>query len=189
LAFGDTASVGYYAVLYQLGYYPILLATELAQQLFAPILFSRAGDGRDAGRSQQAAHLNNRLIAAACLLTITGTGFAWALHKPLFHIALSSEYHTISWLLPWIVLAGGLFACGQIAALSVLSTLDSTTLAPAKIVTSLAGSASFFLGAHISGLPGVVGVGVANSTVYFVWMLCLAMKAQLAAAKTMLPAK
>lgn len=42
-AFSTTGDVGLYAVLFQLGTYPVAMATTMAMQLFIPILYQRAG--------------------------------------------------------------------------------------------------------------------------------------------------
>jgi hypothetical protein len=72
--------------------------------------------------------------------------------------------------LPWIALSGGLFAAGQISALTALNNNQPQKLLAPKIATSLLGVALSFLGAYFLGLEGVVGAGVLFSLVYFVWV-------------------
>ena len=173
-AFGTTSTVGRHAVLYQLGYFPITMLCATMTQLISPVLFSRAGNGDDPRRSRGVASLNNRLLAAAGLFSALATVLAFALHKHVFWLLVAPEYRNISWLLPWMVLSGGLFASGQIAALSVVSSINTRQLIPVKIVTAILGIGLSISGAYWFGLRGVVAGGIVFSAVHFVWMLLLA---------------
>jgi O-antigen/teichoic acid export membrane protein len=54
-SFSTTRVVGVYQALYQLGYYPISMASAFLNQLVQPILFSRAGIGTDERRNPHTA--------------------------------------------------------------------------------------------------------------------------------------
>jgi len=172
--FGVTSDVGLYAVIYQLGYYPITLLSGLIVQLVAPILFDRAGDGSDLVRLNHTHRLSGVLVLVAALLTVLGTILAFLLHTPIFLLLAAPEYRGVSSLLPWMVLSGGLFASGQIAVLSILSGVNSRGLVVPKIVTALLGITLNFIGAYWFGLRGVVFANVTFSLVYLVWILYLA---------------
>ncbi|MFH1922001.1 MAG: lipopolysaccharide biosynthesis protein [Planctomycetota bacterium] len=172
-AFATTSSVGHYAVLYQLGYFPITMLCSMMMQLVSPVLFSRAGDGTDPERHRSVVSLNNRMLVAACLVSALATMLAFVLHRHVFWLLVAPEYRGVSTLLPWIVLSGGLFASGQVAALSVVSSINTKQLIPVKIVTAILGIGLNVSGACWFGLHGVVAANLAFSCVYFVWMLCL----------------
>jgi O-antigen/teichoic acid export membrane protein len=173
-AFGVTSDVGFYAVLYQLGYYPITLLSGLIVQLVAPILFDRAGDGADSARLNHTHQMNNLVLIGAALLTVLGTIFTFLLHTQIFSLLVALEFREVSFLLPWMVLSGGLFACGQVAVLSVLSGVNPRGLVMPKIVTALLGITLNFTGAYWLGLRGVVFANVTFSLVYLIWILYLA---------------
>ncbi|MBK6327504.1 MAG: oligosaccharide flippase family protein [Chloroflexi bacterium] len=172
-ASGSTSEVGYYAVLYRLGYYPITLATGLVIQLISPILFQKAGDATDENRMKATLRVNQGLTTAAFSVTLIAVMLAYFLHPLLFRVLVSSEYRSISWLLPWIMLAGGLFATGQVATISLLSEVNTKRLLPPKIGTAVLATALNFAAAFLYGLPGVIFAGVISGAVYVVWILAL----------------
>ena len=171
--FASTREVGLYAALYQLGYYPITILTGLMMQLVMPILFQRAGNASDAARMLEVHTLTRRLTMTTLLLTGAATWLAFVLHRVVFTWLVAPEYRAISWLLPGMVLAGGLFATGQCAIISLLSSTETRSLLALKIVTASVGVLLNMWGAAQWGVMGVVGAGVMFSTVYMLWTLHL----------------
>jgi len=175
--FATTQEVGFYAVLFQLGYYPMSLATGMAMQFLAPIFYQRAGDAIDSRRNASTSNLGWRLTVSA--LSVTGAAFLIALvfHAQIFQLFVAKEYVSVSHLLPWMLLAGGLFAAGQTIALDLMSQMKPHTMVAAKITTALLGVTSNFAGAYWYGTTGVVVGGVLFSVSYFLWMVALSKKA------------
>ncbi len=173
-AFGSSEAVGLYAVLFQIGYYPMTLLNMLMGQLMAPVLFAHAGDGRDHARLGEARRLNRWLIALMAGLTAAGVAGAALLHRPLFALLVAPQYRGISPLLPVVVAGAGLFACGQVAALTTLSATLSRWLVAPKIVTAALGIALNGVGAVLWGVRGVVAAGAVSAAVYMLWVLVLA---------------
>ena len=171
--FAGAQDVGLYAVLYQLGHYPITILTGLMVKLISPVFFQRAGDASDASRVHQVYTLNWRLTIGSLLLTGVATLLAVGLHRFVFHWLVATEYRGVSWLLPGVVLAGGLFATGQFASISLLSDNSPHRLIAPKIATAVIGALLNFLGAKILGVLGVVLAGVSFSGLYCLWMLFL----------------
>lgn len=177
--FASTSEVGLYAVLFQLGYYPISIATGVAMQLIAPIFYARAGDGTDPRRNAGVTRLSVRV--AAFSLFSTGLAFLLgiALHPQIFRLVAAPEYERVSYLLPWMLLAGGLFASGQIISLDLMSQMRTQQLMVAKIMTSLIGMVLNIVGAYFYGIAGIVASLVLFSVLYLAWMLVLARQAPL----------
>jgi len=171
--FGTKQQVGLYAVLFQLGYYPISIAAGMAMQFLAPIFYQRAGDASDSRRNANVSKLSWRLTGLA--LSVTGVVFlvTFLFHAQIFQIFVSKEYASVSHLLPWMLLAGGLFAAGQTITLNLMSQMKTHTIAVAKIATALVGIASNFAGAYWYGTTGIVIAGVLFSFLHFLWMLVL----------------
>ena len=169
----STASVGSYAVLYQLGYYPMALLTNSMVQLLSPMLFRRAGDASDVVRMDEVRRLSRRLLSFSLALTALGGLLAQWLHEPIFALLVAPPYRAVAPLLPLMVVSGGLFASGQVAILSLLSDTRTDPLIRPKIVTALLGVAPNLAGAWLFGLRGVVGGVLVFSAAYLAWVLRL----------------
>ncbi|MFI5398667.1 MAG: lipopolysaccharide biosynthesis protein [Candidatus Binatia bacterium] len=172
-AFGQTRDVGYYSVLYQLGYGPIIVLTGIIVQFLQPILFARAGDGTDPFRVERARRLNLLVMVAFLVLTMLGAGLALALHAQVFAVLVAPEYRGVSLLLPWMVLSGGLFASSEVTALLLMSGVSTRILMAPKIGTAVLGVILNVVGAHWFGLRGVVLASVGFSSALLIWMLAL----------------
>jgi O-antigen/teichoic acid export membrane protein len=171
--FGTTEDVGMYAVLFQLGFYPISIATGMSIQFLAPIFFQRAGDATDKTRNAHVQKLSLRLTGVA--LGLTGVIFAIALflHKPIFQVFTSEKYLQVSYLFPWMVLAGGIMAAAQTISLVFLIQTKTKLIMRVKIATALLGIVLNLLGAYWHGTAGIVGASVIFSASYFFWILFL----------------
>lgn len=176
--FATTQEVGFYVVLYQLGYYPISMATGMAMQFLAPILYERVGDAQDNRRNENAYKITWLLTAGALALTCFISLFAFAFNRQIFSIFVAAEYGSVSNLLPWMILSGGIFAAGQTITLNLMSLMKTETMMRAKILTALLGVILNCAGAYWYGTVGVVLAGVAFSLSYLVWMAILSRQLQ-----------
>ena len=172
--FVTTQDVGQYAVVFQLGYVPVGLVTGLAMSFLGPILFQRSGSGTDHNRNASV-HRMAWCITGLCL-AVTGFAFLFTffLNGWLFELLVAAPFRASSHLLPWVVLAGGLFAAGQMLSLKLMSEMNASAMTTAKIVTALFGVGFNIFGAWYFGLSGVVVALLAFSILYFCWMACLA---------------
>lgn len=170
---GVARDVGLYSVLYQLGYGPITLLSNLLIQLVSPILFARAGDGANSSRFLQARNLNNVLIASALGLTLLSVTGAFVFQKPLLSLLVAPDYQSVTPMLGWMVLAGGLFACGQVASLTLMSGNRTHSLVAPKIGIAIVALLANFAGAKWIGIGGVVAAMVLQGAAYFGWVLVI----------------
>ena len=171
--FSTTQEVGNYAVLYQLGFYPISLLTGMTMQFLTPILFQRAGDASDSGRNAKVTDLCWKLTWLGLGVTLVGFVVTIFLHVFIFRIFVNINYRTVSYLLPWMILAGGVFASGQSLASNLQAKLKTREMMVAKIVTALLGLGFNFVGAYWFGITGIVCAGVLFAIIYFLWMVVL----------------
>jgi O-antigen/teichoic acid export membrane protein len=171
--FASTEQVGSYVVLLQLGYTPISMATSMATSFLSPIVFQQAGDGTDCVRNINVHRLVWRITAFCFLITLIACLLALWLHSWIFSLLVAEQYRIVSYLLPWMVLAGGLFACGQLLTLKILSAMKSVSIAYAKIITSILGVLFNIYGAFVGNIKGIVLAGIAFSGIYFFWIFVL----------------
>lgn len=173
-AFTSTADVGQYAVLFQLGYAPIALVAGMAMTFLGPILYQRSGDATDYARNAHVHRLGWCMTFGSLIVTLLGVIIACTMHEWIFRLLAAAKYREVSYLLPWFVMAGGIFAAGQMLALKLMSEMKSAKMTSAKIGTALLGVSFNLYGASVAGLPGVVGAKVAFSLIYLAWMILLA---------------
>jgi O-antigen/teichoic acid export membrane protein len=172
--FASEHEVGLYAVVFQLGYVPIGLATGMAMTFLGPILYQRSGSATDRNRNMSVHRIAWRITFAGLLITALVFFLTFLLHEWIFQALVSTKYHAVSSLLPWMVLAGGIFAAGQMLALKLMSEMKSAVMTTAKIVTAILGVGLNIYGASQFGVQGVVVALVAFSCIYFFWMAWLA---------------
>lgn len=170
-AFATTSDVGRYAALYQVGYYPITVASGLLVTLVTPIVFKRAGDASNAARVRTAQHLNLVLFGLALGATALLVLFMAVLHKPLFALVVAPDFQVVSFLLPVMALSSGLFAAGQIASLMIEAHADTKRLIAPKIGTAIIGTILNIGGAWMLQIQGVVWANVLFSVTYLLWTL------------------
>lgn len=171
--FHSSSDVGLYTVLYQLGYYPISLLTGIFVQFVTPILFRRAGSGKHDDRLKSVHTTTNHLVTAAFGFTGLAVILAWILRDVIFSLLVSSGFREVSYLLPWMVLSGGLFATGQICSLTALNNNEPYKLLKPKITTGVLGTILNVVGAYLYGIVGVVFAGVTFSAIYLIWVYIL----------------
>ncbi len=175
-AFTTTQDVGLYAVLFQLGYTPISMATGLAMSFLGPILYQRSGNATDHTRNDNVHRLAWRTTLFCMVLTLIAFMLALGLHDWIFRLLVAMDYRNTSYLLPWMVLAGGIFAAGQMLALKMMSELKSKAMIWAKIGTAILGVLFNLYGASVAGVMGIVMAAVAFSAIYFLWMFLLSLR-------------
>ena len=168
--FNTAHDVGLYAVLLQLGYAPIGMTAGMMTTLIGPILFQRSGDASDQTRNTDVHKQSWKITAVAVLITLLGGLFAYLFHDWIFRLLVSEQYYSASYLLPWMIIAGGLFAAGQMLSLKLMSELNTQALVWPKIITSLIGALLSFVGAYVAGLPGVVFAAVTFSVLQLLWL-------------------
>ena len=173
-AFTSTQEVGLYAVLFQLGYTPIGLVTGMVMTFLGPIFYQRSGAASDHTRNVSVHRVAWRITFASFLVTVFAFFFTLLLHKQIFHLLVANQYHSVSNFLPWVVLAGGIFATGQMLSLKLMSEMKSTAMITVKIVTAILGVVLNMYGASQFGLQGIIAALIAFSCIYLFWMAWLA---------------
>lgn len=168
--FRSQREVGMFQVVYQLGYYPLQLISGLLVSLVTPILFARAGDGSDSDRVRVSERFAILLGGTVLVSTLLFTLLAILLHDRVFHIMTTEAYASTSNLLPWMVMASGLFATAQIGTLIPMLIGNTRALLPPKIGVAIVGVVLNAAGARYYGIPGVVASSIIQSGVFLMWV-------------------
>lgn len=168
--FVSTGDVGMSAVLFQLGYQPMSMASGMATQFLSPIFYQRAGNATSAERNAGVTKLAWRLTSMTLLLAFALSGVAFLLHQTIFSLLVAPEYARVSYLLPWVMLSGGIFAAGQTISLNLMSQLRTKQMLAAKVGTAVIGIVAAFAGAYTSGIPGIVAASLTFSVSYLIWI-------------------
>lgn len=174
--FHSVESTGSYAVLYQLGYSPMLMFCGLITSFLAPIIFQKAGSGSDQERMKSTQDLIYKLTILGFGTVIAGFFFTVAFGDILIKIFVSDTFSVEKNYLHWLVLAGGLFSIGQLITLRLVSELNSKKLIPLKIGSSLLGVIYTVGLAKWYGVGGVVLSANLFGLTYLVWALMLIRK-------------
>lgn len=165
--FATTREVGLYAVVFQLGYYPISIFCAMTLQFLGPIFYQRSGDASDDRRNADVSTLSWRVTASFLAVTAVAFCFTGLFHAQILHIFVAPGYGGVSGMLPWLVLAGGIFSAGESIALNMMSQLRTHALLAVKTVTAIFGVGLNFMGAYFYGIRGVIIAGVSFSVLYF----------------------
>lgn len=173
--FGGVGQVGLYAVLFQLGYAPVMLLFGVFVALISPIVYQRFGGGISTPASTAASRLVRRLTVAVLGLTGALVFLASLLHPLFFAVMVPVEYQSISHLLPWLVFAAGVFSAGQTQSLELMGGVSSRRLLIPKVAVASLCTLGYLLVTGPWGIEGVVAVLNGAALVYLVWIgiLCV----------------
>jgi O-antigen/teichoic acid export membrane protein len=176
--FHDRAAVGVYTVCYQLGYYPMLLVSLALGGLATPILFNMAGSGEDPLRVQRAVRANFLHLFGLLGVTLCAAAGAVVYGPAIMQFLASPAYVLYASNLPVLLLAGGLFACGQAASLVLLLEGQSGRMVGTKIGTAIMGVLFNVFGVYYFGVAGAAWAALGFGIVYLVSMLWLTQHSQ-----------
>lgn len=171
--FSTTDEVGLYAVLLQLGYAPMTIVANLITTLVGPILFQQSGDALDTKRNVGVHKRAWQVVGVTITFTILISLITFFSHNFIFKVFTSERYHSVSYLLPYMILAGGFFSAGQILSLKLMSDLNTKALIWPKITTSVIGALLSYIGAYVMGIKGVVSAVLLFGILQLFWMAWL----------------
>ena len=171
--YSSTESTGLLVVLMQVGYMPAVIVSGMMITYISPILYSKSANVKIKKNKVEVHNLSIKISNYILLLTIILAVVAYFFHGLIFNIMTSDKYHSVSYLMPWVVVSGGLFSAGQMLSTKLSSELRVNELIKPKIITALIGVAFNVIGAYLFAIEGVVFSLTVFSILYFVWMLRL----------------
>jgi O-antigen/teichoic acid export membrane protein len=171
--FGSLAAVGGYFAYYQIGFMTMLIGGSVLMRFLTPIFFDHAGDGSDQKAQLQVCAVNGKISVCMLIFVLISFLAVLLLNPFLARILVSSSYRNDAWMLPWLVLSGGLYAVSRQLLLSLYSGMESRKIIP---ISFLGGGLSLVLslaGGWFGGIPGIIFSGVCFSVIYTVlaWRL------------------
>jgi len=169
--FTSTSVVGLYTAVYQIGYYPISFFSGIIFQFVLPIVFKLSGDASQEARMEKSSRAIKIIVIGSLLFGVCAFAITFLFHKELFSIFVASNYLRVSYLLPYMVLAGSLFSSGQFASIYFYNEIKPKKLICIKIFSSLIGLIFNFVFVGIWGLDGIVVSIVIYSVIYFLMVI------------------
>lgn len=170
-AFESTADVGRYAVIAQIGYFPIQTAITLLMTFLMPILYSRAGDATDQVRREGVDNVIKNVAMMGFCSTLLATLFTFVFHELIFEILVSENYRSISQYLPLMVLSGGIFGIALVISGRFFAFLSPSQMIPASIGSSIIGIISAFIGTYYFSVLGAVFAMLLHSLAFLILTL------------------
>lgn len=164
--FYGEGTVGFYTVLYQLGYQPITLIGTICVQFIYPILFEQAGDASDLSRVKNALRLWKRIIISMIGISSLSLIFSIVFHRVILQTFSTTEYERFSHLLPLMVTSSTLFNMGQIMSLIPMLFSDSKSLLYPKVLTGLIATLLNFILISQYGLVGAITANIISALFY-----------------------
>jgi O-antigen/teichoic acid export membrane protein len=168
--FSSQTDAGFFLVLYQIGFYPIAIFSEMLVTFISPIIFQRAGYGKSSKDLVNALSLNIRVTSLIFIVSLLLFFLMWFGHEMVFSLLAADEYADISYLLPWMGLSAGLISTAQVLSISRMSSLQTKSLIAPKVITPVIGIFFNLIGAFLYGLEGVVFAHLLYALIYLGWM-------------------
>lgn len=171
--FGSLADVGAYFAYHQIGFMMMLSGGTFLMRFLVPIFFDHSGDGSCQNSNRKVCVVNG-WVSVCMLIIVLIIFFVVLIFTPfLANILVSPAYRDAAWMLPWLVLSGGLYAVARQLLVSLYSGVESWKMITVSfwggglaLVLNIAGG--WFL-----GMPGVIFSGVCFSGIYVALAGCL----------------
>ena len=168
--FASTAAVGQYAVLYQLSFVPITLASGFMITLISPIMFQHAGDAQSTVRVDRVYRITAWVVFGILSATVVGAGALLYIHEWVIGVFASEVFASASSLMPLLAIAAGFQACHHIFGIRIASLFRTRVILLPQIGSAIVFVALNALGASLGGLQGLVIAMVAASFLHAVWI-------------------
>ena len=162
----NDSEIGLYTVIYQFGFTLMTTASGVFIALLTPIIFQKIEDES----SESINKITKNILIIGLAISIMAFVFTIFTHELMFYFFIDERYAKVSYLLPWMILSGGINSVGQAYSLILMAKKKVLTLLPIKVVTSIVGIMLNIIGAKILGIKGVV---IANLIFSFIFLLSL----------------
>ena len=160
-------ALGYYAVIYQFGYYPISLLVNLLTNYLRPIYFERAGDNKE--------KLINTYVLGIKIFISVVVGLTFLIYlifnyrEIIFSVILDEKYKSVSYLIGVMMMSSLLNESTSFVTLLMQTKRDTKPLLKPNLLSYLLGLLLTLTGAYLYGLYGVVLASIVNSSIRFIY--------------------
>ena len=165
--FDSPSEVGLYAVVFQLGYFPLQALNGLVSQFLTPILYQRYEVAQSDSAIKEVEKINQILANVTLFIAVIIFFIAMTFHEDIFSLLTFNVYYPASQYLPWMLLSSGFFAAGQTLSLNLMASMKTKYLMYAKICTAIIAVILNVAGAYYYGLRGVVFASVTFSMLFY----------------------
>ena len=164
-------ALGYYAIIYQFGYYPISLLINLLTNYLKPIYYERAGDNKERLISTYLLGIKIFISVVVSLTFLIYIVFNYEINI-LFNF--NDKYKSVSYLIGIMMMSSLLNESTSFVTLLIKTKRDTKPLLKPNALSYLFGLLLTLTGAYIYGLYGVVLASLLNSSIRFIYfsLLC-----------------
>jgi O-antigen/teichoic acid export membrane protein len=157
--FQSTEVVAEYAVLYQIGYMPVIIGMGALSTIYTPIIFRYSG-------TIHAQIIVRRLLLFLTMAALCGALFSVQYGEKIVEAVVSTKYVSVASYLPWIILSSAMYCAGDIMAIMLMAQKKIFNLTTIKILSSVLGLFLNGFGAYLYGLPGIIGASLLYGILY-----------------------
>lgn len=167
----STEVVAQYSVLNQIGFQSLVLLFGSFSFFLFPILLNRAGNLQSSNQFDAANHLNNWYLGFN--IAFCGALFLlfWWFGPAIVRFLSAEQYVPVADLLPFMVIAGGLFSFGQSYSNRFALSMQTSLLVYPKIITAITGIILNIIFVKFSGLQGLVAAVIITQAVYVILLI------------------
>lgn len=173
-AFTTTHEIGIYAAVMQLSFGPMRLLSSTFVRLAAPVLFGRVAKLEDAASRTAALRFVTKIAAVALGAAVLVFVIAFLLRDMIFAVLVGDAFADGAIYLPWMLLAAGLYATGQVLSLRLMGGDSTGHLILPNVVPAVIGVLLSVPGAWIGGVWGAVLSQLAFGLLQLIWLLAKA---------------
>jgi O-antigen/teichoic acid export membrane protein len=148
--------VGIFSMMYQLGYVPFMILGGLLSHILAPPIFSKAGDGNDPVRLQNAQHFIHQMVLLMSGVSLIMTVVAYVCGQFLIETLTNAQYWGHAGYFSAMVMAGCCQTIGQIASYSSMINHKLDRLIKMKFVHLITATVVSLFMVYQWGLSGAL---------------------------------
>ena len=171
--FSGNEAVGFFAILYQLGFYPMSLIIALITSYLTPIYYDQAGDGKNKLKLRNLYSFGFRTFYIIFLILLIPVIISFNYHEIIFKLFVDLQYHSVSYLLGPMMLSALINQSTNLISLLIAANNNIKSLIIPNNVSHFLGIIAYFLGAYYGGLNGIIIASLINSSLFLIWYIIL----------------